>query len=329
MHQRRRPASKPAPSGLETDTLTPAPVLAPVRAGPKANPSGAGMGLLRRWVPYARLMRLDKPIGILLLLWPTLSALWIAAAGVPDPKVLAVFVLGVVVMRSAGCVINDLADRGFDAHVARTRNRPLVTGQVTPRQAWRLFALLLVTAFALVLTMNAYTVWLSLVGAALAASYPYTKRYSYLPQVHLGAAFGWAIPMAFSAQSGALGKTAWLLYISTLLWALAYDTMYAMVDREDDLRIGVKSTAILFGDADRAIIGTIQVMMFVVLLLVGREAKLGGVYLMGLAVAAICAVYQQVLIHGRERERCFRAFLNNQWLGLAVFLGVAGDYLSA
>ncbi|MGH8584244.1 MAG: 4-hydroxybenzoate octaprenyltransferase [Gammaproteobacteria bacterium] len=283
-------------------------------------------GFLRRLVPYAQLMRLDKPIGILLLLWPTLSALWIAAAGVPDPKVLAVFVLGVVVMRSAGCVINDLADRGFDAHVARTRNRPLVTGLVAPRQAWRLFALLLVTALALVLSMNVYTVWLSLGGAALAASYPYTKRYSYLPQVHLGAAFGWAIPMAFAAQSGALGKTAWLLYISTLLWALAYDTMYAMADREDDLRIGVKSTAILFGDADRTIIGMTQVLMFVVLLLVGREAKLGGVYLTGLAVAAICAVYQQVLIHGRERERCFRAFLNNQWLGLAVFLGIAGDY---
>jgi 4-hydroxybenzoate polyprenyltransferase len=273
-------------------------------------------------------MRLDKPIGILLLLWPTLWALWIAGAGQPDPKIFVAFVLGVVLMRSAGCVINDYADRGFDAHVDRTRDRPIVAGLVRPAEALALFAALLAAAFLLVLWMNTLTVQLAFVGAALAASYPFTKRYTYLPQVHLGLAFGWAVPMAFAAQAGALPKVAWLLLIATVLWAVAYDTMYAMVDREDDLRIGVKSTAILFAEHDRPIIGAIQGLLLVDLFIVGSEAGLGAVYKLGLCVAAALALYQQYLIRDRSREGCFRAFLNNGWFGGVVFLAIAGDYLA-
>ncbi len=286
-----------------------------------------GMDLWRRLPHYARLMRLHRPIGILLLLWPTLWALWIAGAGRPGPKLLVAFALGAVLMRSAGCVINDYADRGFDGRVERTRDRPLVAGTVRPAEALWLFVVLLSAAFLLVLSMNALTVRLALVGAVLAASYPFTKRYTYLPQVHLGLAFGWAVPMAFAAQTGAVPKVAWLLLIATLLWAVVYDTMYAMVDRDDDLRIGVKSTAILFAEHDRAVIGAIQCLLLVDLVLVGNEADLGLVYRLGLSVAAGLALYQQYLIRARTREGCFRAFLNNGWFGGVVFFAIAGDYL--
>ncbi len=276
---------------------------------------------------YALLMRLHKPIGILLLLWPTLWALWIAAAGHPDTRVLVVFVLGVVLMRSAGCVINDYADRNIDPHVRRTRERPIAAGRVTPREALVLFAVLCLMAFMLVLLMNRLTILLSLIGVLLAATYPFTKRYTHLPQVYLGAAFGWAVPMVFAAQTGAVPAVAWLIFIANVLWATVYDTMYAMVDREDDLRIGVKSTAILFGTADRLLIGLLQVLLMACLVWVGMWAGLGPVYYAGLAAAAVFALYQQYLIRARQPERCFQAFLNNNWFGATVFAGIAAHYL--
>jgi 4-hydroxybenzoate polyprenyltransferase len=279
-----------------------------------------------RLAVYARLMRLDRPIGLFLLLWPTLWALWVAGAGRPDPAVCAVFVLGVLLMRSAGCVINDFADRGIDPHVARTRSRPLARGQATPREALILFGALCLAAFALVLTMNRLTVLLSFAGAALAATYPFMKRYTDLPQIYLGLAFGWAVPMAFAAQTGAVPEAAWLLYLATLLWTTAYDTMYAMVDRDDDLRIGVRSTAILFGGADRLGVGLLQAAALLVLVLLGVRLQLGVGYYTGLATAAALALYQQYLIRSREPARCFRAFLNNNWFGAAVFAGLVLHY---
>lgn len=284
-------------------------------------------GWRARLGPYLRLMRFDRPIGIMLLLWPTLWALWIASAGRPDGHVALVFLLGVVLMRAAGCVINDYADRDFDPHVARTRTRPLASGEVSPREALVLFVVLCLLAFALVLTLNRLTVLLSLVGALLAATYPFVKRYSHLPQIYLGAAFGWAVPMVFAAQTGTVPREAWLLFIATVLWATAYDTMYAMVDREDDLKIGVKSTAILFGDADRLIIGIIQAMFFAVLLILGRQLAMGFWYHLGLSFAAALAFYQQYLIRRREPSECLRAFLNNNWFGALIFAGIALDYL--
>lgn len=280
-----------------------------------------------RLYQYSLLMRLDRPIGIFLLLWPTLWALWIASEGKPDPQVLLVFVLGVFLMRSAGCVINDFADRDYDPHVLRTRSRPIAAGHVSPREAVVLFVVLCLMAFLLVLTLNVLTILLSFVGALLAAIYPFMKRYTFLPQIFLGAAFGWAVPMAFAAQTDAIPPVAWLLFIATILWATAYDTMYAMVDRPDDLRIGVKSTAILFGDADRLIIAVIQAMMFVVLLIIGKQLTMGVYYYLGLFVAAALAVYQQYLIKDRDAPRCFRAFLNNNWFGAAIFAGIVLQYL--
>ncbi len=276
---------------------------------------------------YLRLMRFDRPIGIMLLLWPTLWALWMAAGGLPDGHVALVFVLGVVLMRAAGCVINDYADRGFDPFVTRTRNRPLARGEISPRAALVLFVVLCLAAFALVLTLNTLTVLLSFVGVFLAATYPFVKRYSHLPQIYLGAAFGWAVPMVFAAQTGAVSREAWLLFLATVLWATAYDTMYAMVDREDDLKIGVKSTAILFGDADRLIIGLIQGLFFLVMWLLGRQLELGFWYDLGLVAAGVLALYQQYLIRHREPRACFRAFLNNNWLGAVIFAGVVMAYL--
>ena len=273
-------------------------------------------------------MRLHKPIGIYLLLWPTLWALWIAGEGRPDLLVLLVFVLGVALMRSAGCVINDYADREFDQHVARTRDRPIAAGEVSPAEALLLFVSLSTAAFLLVLLMNSLTVWLSLAGGLLAASYPFMKRYTHLPQVYLGAAFGWAVPMAFAAQTGEVPRTAWLLFIATVLWATAYDTMYGMVDREDDRKIGVKSTAILFGDADRAIIGIIQLLALFALALTGQAAGLGAYYYFGLLLAAGLALYQQFLIRERRPEQCFKAFLNNNWFGAVVFAGIILDFLA-
>ncbi len=278
---------------------------------------------------YALLMRLDRPIGTLLLLWPTLWALWIAGEGRPDGWVVTVFVVGVFLMRSAGCVINDYADREFDPFVERTRNRPLAVGLVTPKEALLLFALLSLAAFLLVLTLNWLTVVLSFVGAALAASYPFMKRYTYLPQVYLGLAFGWAVPMAFAAETGAVPIVGWLLLIATVLWATAYDTIYAMVDRPDDLKIGVKSTAILFGDADRAIIAIIQLMLLAVLIIIGQRLALSGVYYAGVLAAALLMLYQQRLIKHRDGMQCMRAFRNNNWVGAVIFLGLLGHYLQA
>ena len=276
---------------------------------------------------YVLLMRLNRPIGTLLLLWPVLWALWIAAAGRPNLAVLAVFVAGVVLMRSAGCVINDYADRDFDPHVARTRDRPLAAGRVSAREALALFVVLAATAFALVLTMNRLTILMSYVGAALAASYPFMKRYSSLPQFYLGAAFGWGVPMAFAAQTGAVPVEGWMLFAATLCWAVAYDTAYAMVDRDDDLRIGVKSTAILFGRADRAMIALFHALTLALLAWAGARAGLGLAYCAGLAVAGALALYQQWLIRHRDRDGCFRAFLNNNWFGIAVFAGIVVAYM--
>lgn len=279
-----------------------------------------------RLYQYFLLTRLHRPVGIFLLLWPTLWALWIAAEGFPRPGVFVVFVLGVILMRSAGCVINDYADRHFDPHVTRTRERPIASGKVRPREALLLFAALCLLAFLLVLSMNTLTIYLSLVGAGLAAIYPFMKRYTYLPQVVLGMAFGWAIPMAFAAQTGEVPKVAWLLFVVNVVWSVSYDTMYAIADREDDLKVGVKSSAILFGEADRLIIGLLQALVFLGLLLLGRELGLGTPYYIGLLVALGFALYQQYLIRDRAPDACFRAFLNNSWLGGAVFAGLLLAY---
>ncbi|SEO90219.1 4-hydroxybenzoate polyprenyltransferase [Aquisalimonas asiatica] len=279
-----------------------------------------------RLAQYARLARLDRPIGNFLLLWPMLWALWIAAEGFPDPLVLTVFVLGVLVMRAAGCVINDYADRNVDGHVKRTTQRPMAQGLVSEREALGVFATLCLVAFGLVLLMNTLTIALSVVGVLLAATYPFAKRYTHLPQVHLGMAFGWAVPMAFAAQAGTVPEIAWLVFIAAVVWATVYDTQYAMVDRDDDLRIGVKSTAILFGEHDRLIIGLLQGLMTLTLLFVGLQAQLGPAYYAALVMATGLFVYQQWLIRDRSRERCFQAFLNNNIYGGIIFVGIVLSY---
>ena len=279
-----------------------------------------------RAVQYARLARMHQPIGSLLLLWPTLWALWIAGAGRPDAVVVAVFVTGVFVMRSAGCVINDFADRGIDPYVRRTMHRPIASGAVKPREALGLFAALGLVAFGLVLTLNRLAVLYSFAAVALAASYPFMKRWTHLPQIHLGIAFGWGIPMAFAALTDAVPPLAWLLLTGVVAWAVAYDTMYAMVDREDDLHAGVKSTAILFGDADRFFIGVSQVAVLAVLVLAGRQAGLGLAYGIAVLAAAGLFVHQQRLIRERTPALCFKAFLNNNWVGAVVFGGIVADY---
>lgn len=275
---------------------------------------------------YAILMRLNRPIGILLLLWPTLWALWIAGQGYPDVLVTTVFVLGVILMRSAGCVINDYADRNIDPHVKRTRERPLATKRVTEKEALILFVTLCLIAFGLVLLMNIFTIALSVIAALLAAIYPFMKRYTHFPQVFLGAAFGWSIPMAFAAQTGEIPLIAWLLFVINLLWTVVYDTLYAIVDREDDLLIGVKSTAILFGKADKTIVATLQIIVILLLLYLGQLISASYLYYMGIFIAAILAIYQQWLIKDREPAKCFQAFLNNNWFGAAVFVGIVGHY---
>jgi 4-hydroxybenzoate polyprenyltransferase len=279
-----------------------------------------------KWNAYWRLMRFDKPIGILLLLWPALWALWIAGDGHPSLKALLAIALGTVLMRAAGCVINDYADRDFDPHVERTRLRPIAAGEVTPREALWLFAGLCLTAFVLVLQLNSFSILLSFPGAFLAASYPFTKRLTHLPQAYLGIAFGWAVPMAFAAETGEIPSDAWVIFIATAIWALIYDTMYAMVDREDDLRIGVKSTAILFGRYDRLIMGGLQILMVSLLYQAGRNAGLSTFYNAGLVGGVGFFVYQQWLIRKREKALCFRAFLNNNWFGACVFAGIALDF---
>lgn len=281
---------------------------------------------MNRWHHYLVLMRLHKPIGILLLLWPTLWALWLAGEGHPQSAVFIIFVLGVVLMRSAGCVINDYADRHFDPHVERTRERPLATGQVGEREALVLFVSLCLAAFILVLFTNWLTIALSFGGALLAASYPFMKRYTHLPQFFLGAAFGWAAPMAFAAQTGSVAAEAWIVFAANVFWSVAYDTQYAMVDREDDLKIGVKSTAILFGSLDRLIIGLCHGLTLALLAWVGLRSGAGAWYMAGLCAAAALAVYQQWLIRARGREACFRAFLNNNWFGAFVFMGLVAHY---
>ncbi len=275
---------------------------------------------------YIQLVRLDKPIGILLLLWPTLIALWIAAEGWPDPLVLFVFVMGVILMRSAGCAINDYADRHIDGQVERTKQRPLASGKISETETLMIFASLSIIAFILVLFMNTLTILMSLGGILLAVSYPFMKRYHYLPQVHLGAAFGWSAPMAYTAQANEITVVTWLLFLATILWATAYDTMYAMVDYDDDIKIGVKSTAVLFGNQDKLIIGIIQILLILNLLLIGQRAELGNYYYLGVAAASLFSLYQQYLIKDRKRELCFKAFLNNNWLGLVLFIGVMLDY---
>lgn len=275
---------------------------------------------------YWLLARFDKPIGIFILLWPTLWALWIAGNGRPDGLVLTVFVAGVVLMRAAGCVINDYADRDFDPHVDRCKQRPIAAGRVTPKEALLVFAALCLTAFGLVLLMNWYTIALSFVGAFLAASYPFMKRYTHLPQAYLGAAFGFAVPMAFAAQTNSIPLVGWVLYLAVLLWALVYDTMYAMVDIDDDLKIGVKSTAILFGSRVREITGGLQAVILGLLVWIGSDRQLAWPYYAGLLAAAGFAVYQQKLIFHFDKPNCFKAFLNNNWLGLAVFAGLVLAY---
>ena len=274
---------------------------------------------------YWKLMRADRPIGWLLLLWPTWWGLWIAADGVPPPWILFVFSAGVWLTRAAGCVINDYADRWLDPHVERTRERPLATGAVRGREALALFALLMLAAFALVLTLNRLTILMSFIGIFLAATYPYLKRYTHLPQVYLGMSFGWGIPMAFAAVLGEVPPVAWLLYATNILWSTAYDTWYAMVDRDDDLKVGSKSTAILFGDLDLLIQGVLYALVFLGLGLAGRLAGLGGWYWAGLGVALLLVAWQFFICRSREREPCFRAFLHNHWVGMVVFAGIAVD----
>lgn len=276
---------------------------------------------------YARLMRLDKPIGIWLLLWPVLWSLWLSSGGRPDPHVFVVFVLGTVLTRSAGCAINDYADRNFDGHVERTRGRPLVTGQADPIEAVALCIGLSLIALGLVLTLNRLTQLMALVGGGLLLTYPFMKRFFPIPQFYLGAAFTWSVPMAYAAHTGTVPRMAWLLFIAGLLWTMAYDTMYAMVDREDDRKLGIRSSALLFGDADRFIIGVMQLMSLLALWLAGRELELGLWYGLGLAIAAIFALYQQYLIRARQPAECFRAFLNNNYFGMAVFVGIALEYV--
>jgi 4-hydroxybenzoate polyprenyltransferase len=282
--------------------------------------------LARRLADSAKLMRLNKPIGIGLLLWPLLWALWIATDGHPPLRLLAIFTAGTVVMRSAGCVINDFADRNIDPHVKRTRDRPLAARRLSPYEAIGLFVALLLLALWLVTRLDTKTVEYALVGAGLTATYPFMKRFFPMPQLYLGAAFGWAIPMAFVATVGSVPRVGWLLFWATVLWAGVYDTIYAMVDRDDDLKLGVHSTAILFGNLDRTIIGAMQVLMLLGLVAAGQMTGLGRPYWTALIVGALLFVYQQWLIHGRERERCFRAFLNNNWFGLVVFAGVVVSY---
>ncbi len=283
---------------------------------------------LRRLRAFAQLLRLDRPIGTYLLVWPMLWALWIAADGRPQRRLLAIFVAGAVLMRSAGCIVNDLADRNIDPHVKRTRSRPLAARLISPPEALALFGVLVVAALVLVLQLNALTVRLAFIGAGLTITYPLLKRFFPLPQLYLGLCFGWAVPMAFAATQATVPRVGWLMLVAAILWAGVYDTMYAMVDREDDLRIGVRSSAILFADLDRFMIGAMQLMMLFALLLVGRTLKFGDAYDAGLIAGACCFLWQQWLIRHREPAACFRAFENNRYFGFAIFAGVVLEYSS-
>lgn len=274
----------------------------------------------------AYLMRLHKPIGIFLLLWPTLWALWLASAGKPNVIIVVIFILGVILMRSAGCVINDIADRNIDGRVERTRLRPLATGKVSVREALVLFFILIFAAFLLVLLLNTFTILLAFVGAALTVFYPLMKRFTHLPQVGLGVAFAWSVPMAFAAEINSIPASAWLVFVIAVIWPVIYDTMYAMVDRRDDLKIGVKSTAILFGSHDKFIIGLLQSIILLLFVLLGYFFQLNLYYYCSVIVAALLFSYQQWLIKDREPQKCFAAFLNNHWVGLSVFTGIFLSY---
>ncbi len=281
-----------------------------------------------RLVQYFKLVRADKPIGALLLLWPMLWALWVVSAGQPKLSVLVVFIVGTFLMRSAGCAVNDFADRNIDGQVERSKNRPIVTGKVQPREALAVAAVLAVISFMLVLTMNRLTILMSFIGVVLAAIYPFSKRVTHWPQVVLGLAFGWAVPMVCAAQTGTVSMTGWLIYLAAILWALAYDTIYAMVDREDDIRLGVKSTAIWFGKYDVLAVAIVQLGVFAILLAMGIYRNLGVWYYLGLVLAAIVLLWQLKLIRTRLPSQCFRAFLLNNYLGAAVFLGLFFHYLT-
>ncbi len=282
--------------------------------------------LARRIEAYAQLMRLDRPIGTWLLLWPVLWALWIAGAGRPPERVLVIFVLGVVVMRAAGCVINDFADRDIDPQVKRTRDRPLAARRVSPQEAIGLFLVLIAIALWLVTRLDPLTIKLSVVGALLTVSYPLMKRWFPLPQFYLGLSFGgWGIPMAFAATLGTIPRVGWVLFLAAVLWAMVYDTIYAMIDRDDDLKLGVKSSAILFADMDRLIIGAMQAMMLFALHLAGKSMEFGPWYRGGLAVAALFFAWQQWEIRRREPAACLRAFQNNNYVGMSIFIGILLD----
>jgi len=275
---------------------------------------------------YSRLMRTDKPIGALLLLWPTLWALWVATPGVPSLWILAVFVVGVWLMRAAGCVVNDYADRKFDGHVKRTANRPLPRGDVSENEARGLFVALALLSFLLVLTLNSMTILLSVAGLALAWVYPFMKRYTHLPQVVLGAAYGWSIPMAYAAVSESLPLSCWLMFLANICWAVAYDTQYAMVDRDDDLKIGIKSTAILFGKHDKLIIGILQIAVLALMVAIGMLSHLNWEFYWSICIAGALFIFQQKLIKDCERDACFKAFMNNNYVGLVLFIGLAMSY---
>ncbi len=317
----RPPRPRPRPAATPT-----APSAVTAAAPPAAAPASAATAWRQRADRWWRLVRGDRPIGWLLLLWPTWWGLWLAAEGVPPIGVLLIFSAGVWLMRSAGCIINDYADRWLDPHVERTRQRPLATGEVAPREALALFVVLCLVAFGLVLLTNRLTVMLSVVGVVLAASYPYLKRYTWFPQVYLGIAFGWAIPMGFAAVRGEVPAIAWLAFVANVLWSTAYDTWYAMVDREDDIRMGARSTAILFGDADLVAQGVLYASFLATLVMLGQRADLGVAYHAGCAAAAALVAWQFWRARDRSREGCFAAFRNNHWVGMAVFAGIAAGY---
>lgn len=285
------------------------------------------MTLAERLSLYLQLTRLNRPIGILLLLWPTLWGVWIAGAGHPAWHIVLIFVLGTVLMRSAGCAINDYADRDFDRHVQRTRERPVTSGRIAPREALWVAASLALVAFVLILPLNNLTLLLSFPAVFLAASYPYTKRFLAIPQAYLGIAFGFGIPMAFAAQLGSVPPVAWLLLVANVFWAIAYDTEYAMVDRDDDIHLGIHSSALWFGKYDVAAVMGCYAIALALFAVTGQMAGLGWVYYAGLLVAASVALYHYNLIKRRRREDCFAAFLHNNWFGAAVFAGIALDYL--
>ncbi|MFO7543419.1 MAG: 4-hydroxybenzoate octaprenyltransferase [Thiobacillus sp.] len=285
------------------------------------------MTLIERLTYYEKLMRLDKPIGILLLLWPTLWGQWLASNGQPDWRILWIFIMGVILMRSAGCVINDYADRNIDPHVARTRERPLAAGKVSTKEALLLAAGLALLAFLLILPLNALVLQLSVIALFLAASYPFTKRFFAIPQAYLGIAFGFGIPMSYAALRGSVPLEAWILLAANTFWAIAYDTQYAMVDRADDLKIGIKTSAITFGRFDLAAIAMCYAITLGLLAWVGLQREMGVAFFGGLGVAAAIALYHMRLIRHRDPQQCFRAFLHNTWLGAAVFGGIALHFL--